>query len=233
MVKMLDSKKPNSIFLDIGANIGVHTVYMAARGFKVWSAEPITTNILKMWQSAILSECLENIRLFKNTVDMQRGLENKMAVDGENIGASQVIMPNESHNGIFEVSKSVLLKDLIEDMITYEQPKQVIDVILKIDIEHHECRAFLGSKEIFKDQRFDIPYIVMEWKFALRQKDKTLKYPESCPLNMLRDLTQLLVSSGYAAFDMAGKKLDTSQSYRWGLVNLVWQHESTPNIFQF
>ncbi len=37
--------------------------------------------------------------------------------------------------------------------------------VLKMDIEHYECRAFLGSPDIFRTPRLFIAYISMEWTF--------------------------------------------------------------------
>ncbi len=37
--------------------------------------------------------------------------------------------------------------------------------VLKMDIEHYECRAFLGSSDIFRNPRLFIAYISMEWTF--------------------------------------------------------------------
>ena len=37
--------------------------------------------------------------------------------------------------------------------------------VLKMDIEHYECRAFLGSPDIFTNPRLFIAYISMEWTF--------------------------------------------------------------------
>ncbi len=36
------------IVLDIGANIGPHTLFLASAGFDVWAVEPLNTNVVKV-----------------------------------------------------------------------------------------------------------------------------------------------------------------------------------------
>ena len=38
----------NAIFLDIGANLGIHALFAAKLGFKVWAIEPQAQNLKKV-----------------------------------------------------------------------------------------------------------------------------------------------------------------------------------------
>ena len=69
---------------------------------------------------------------------------------------------------------AILLSDIIDDIVkisdvtkTYKMKKMA--VVIKIDIESFECRAFLGSPKIFSNPRVYIPYIVMEWTYLLQE----------------------------------------------------------------
>ena len=62
-------------------------------------------------------------------------------------------------------SQSILLSDVFEDIANYVETNEKIPVILKMDIEAFECRAILGSKSVFDNHKFFIPYIIMEWNF--------------------------------------------------------------------
>ena len=47
--KLLDPFGTESaVFLDVGANLVCHTLYVAARGFRVWAVDPITMNHVKV-----------------------------------------------------------------------------------------------------------------------------------------------------------------------------------------
>ena len=40
--------KDDAIFLDIGANLGIHALFAARLGFKVWAIEPQIQNLKKV-----------------------------------------------------------------------------------------------------------------------------------------------------------------------------------------
>ena len=40
--------KRTTLFLDIGANLGIHTLYAAKMGFKTWAVEPQQRNLIKV-----------------------------------------------------------------------------------------------------------------------------------------------------------------------------------------
>ena len=61
-----------------------------------------------------------------------------------------------------------------------EQEQEKVTIVIKMDIESFECRALLGSTQIFQDPRLFIPYIVMDWSFlkhvsAVSQPQNLLK----------------------------------------------------------
>lgn len=43
--KYVDKK---TVFVDIGANLGIHALYAAKLGFKVWAVEPQQSNLMKV-----------------------------------------------------------------------------------------------------------------------------------------------------------------------------------------
>lgn len=45
---MLQAYGNETIFLDVGANIGTHLLFAAAKGYLVWGVEPQTTNLVKV-----------------------------------------------------------------------------------------------------------------------------------------------------------------------------------------
>ena len=45
---MLNEGTKKTIFLDVGANIGMHTLYAAKLGYAVWTVEPQKQNIIKV-----------------------------------------------------------------------------------------------------------------------------------------------------------------------------------------
>ena len=75
-----------------------------------------------------------------------------------------------------------------------------IPIVMKMDIETYECRALLGSPDIFQNDKIFIPYFVMEWFFSYEKKDGGHVYPSSCPQKMLQRMTDLLLGNDYVPF---------------------------------
>ena len=50
MISDILSKYANSdaLFLDVGANLGIHGLYMARLGYRVWAIEPQENNLIKV-----------------------------------------------------------------------------------------------------------------------------------------------------------------------------------------
>ena len=44
---------PDAIFLDIGANLGIHGLYIARLGYRVWAIEPQEKNLIKVLNDGI------------------------------------------------------------------------------------------------------------------------------------------------------------------------------------
>ena len=65
-----------------------------------------------------------------------------------------------------ETSSTVLLQDILLTIISRNEEKTV-NIVLKVDIELMECKAFLGSPKLFEFPA-KIPYILIEWNFNAR-----------------------------------------------------------------
>ena len=54
MLSCLHSRTNKVVFLDVGANIGSHTIPIAALGYHVWAVEPMQETFMKVTQKAII-----------------------------------------------------------------------------------------------------------------------------------------------------------------------------------
>eukprot|EP00095_Tigriopus_kingsejongensis_P008471 maker-scaffold18_size714446-snap-gene-3.26 protein:Tk08471 transcript:maker-scaffold18_size714446-snap-gene-3.26-mRNA-1 annotation:"hypothetical protein ARALYDRAFT_481533" len=72
LAKMLQVYGPEAILLDVGANIGSHTVFAAALGHKVWGVEPQLMNLVKVFHAVQMDGLEANVTLIQNTIDMNR-----------------------------------------------------------------------------------------------------------------------------------------------------------------
>ena len=89
--------------------------------------------------------------LVQNGLDEKRAIAT-MTIDHENNGRSKVDLATQTNlqvrNDPWAVQIStILFSDLIHEVVQKEDPSALV---MKIDIEFFECRAFLGKKNLLK-----------------------------------------------------------------------------------
>ena len=119
--------------------------------------------------------------------------------------------------------QTVLLGDVVKAVSETVTPVPS-QLLMKIDIELFECRAFLGSPEVItQSQAIPLIAVIMEWVF-LRENGA---YSEQCPKEKVIELTKLFLENGYTPFRVNGdrlqlEKLDSSNfGVEWKF-NVAW-----------
>ena len=140
------------VFLDIGANVGNHTLYMSRLVREVHAFEPY---------GAVLDELRNKIRLnrIKNVSIHQFGLSNKItempfySPQGGNLGTGS-FCPGFKAGGTLYKSLPVTTGDL------FVHENGVTDIrIIKIDVEGHERQVLEGLTETITAHR---PVVIFE-----------------------------------------------------------------------
>ena len=168
--KFINEKIPNSdeeIALDIGANIGNHSIFFSKYFKKVFAFEPNPkTYDLLLINSKLISQ--------KKIVPYNFGLSNNngnlsLKSNPSNIGASRIIsLPtNQLKNNITNI------KVKIADEIKSIQTEKIS--FIKIDVEGHEINALKGAENIIKSNK---PIIVFEQqaKEIKNQSSEVIEY---------------------------------------------------------
>jgi FkbM family methyltransferase len=147
------------ICVDVGANIGVHTILMSRYSQKIYSFEPIPF-IFEILEKNIHSNALQNVE------PMNKGLSNEsckstiyLNLDG-NLGGSSI--EHESSNSS-HVDISLVRGD---DLFSSKDIPQ-IDFI-KIDVEGHEAKVCTGLADTIRLHR---PIIALEWNSSQTRTD--------------------------------------------------------------
>ena len=123
--------------------------------------------------------------------------------------------------------RTVLLGDIFNEVKETVNPKPS-QILMKIDIELFECRAFLGSPEVLtQPQEIPIVAVIMEWEF-LRPNGT---YSEQCPKEKVIELTKLFLNNGYTPFQVNRDrlqltKLDTANFGVEWKKNVAWLSNS-------
>jgi FkbM family methyltransferase len=145
MLKDIGSRlKPGDLYLDIGANIGNHTLYVASLQCKVISFEP----------NSNLADVL------KRSVAVN-GYEDRVTVNnfglGKNEGRASFAFENKSNTGMQNLVEnrdgSIEIRTL--DSLTF--PQKI--AVMKIDVEQMEMDVLLGGEKVLRAHR---PIIYVE-----------------------------------------------------------------------
>jgi len=181
-----------SVFLDVGANIGYHSLFAASflKGSgKVYSFEPISY-LCKQLQDSIALNIIENIEVCNFGVAENDG-EAVIHMRAENIGASTLLTFPKIEKFDIKDTEKVAIKKL--DSFLGEDAK--VDVI-KIDVEGYELEALRGAASILRNNH---PVIFMEFSPVVYVQDYASK-----PL----ELIGFLKGFGYSFFSLDEKPLD-------------------------
>lgn len=139
----------NTAALDIGANIGNHSLYFSDFFKQVFSFEPSPrTYGLLSFNAALVSNIKTfNYGLSKATCSAELGTESK------NIGASKIINSSNKNNDAM-LKQTIALK-VLDDVNVTDLPIRLI----KIDVEGHEHEALSGAKKTIEKHQ---PIILFE-----------------------------------------------------------------------
>lgn len=154
------------VFLDIGANVGHHTLFAAMRSEKVIAFEPLLS-LSKQLEEKILSNKLTNIVLFKCALGNENVIATYVKPAGNNLGTGTFLKSEyegegEKVNLPIKIGDEVLLKHDLTDI-----------QFIKIDTEGFEPHVLKGLKITLDNCR---PIIFFEWTQGERKLVK-----QTCP----------------------------------------------------
>ena len=143
-----------AVFLDIGANIGYHSLYAATvvgKQGKVVSFEPLP-RLYNQMKKSVKENSFTNIVVHNVALSDEVGTGTLSLVD-ENVGASSL----QFVSGQRSVSESVTVT--LERLDSYSAEFDRLDMV-KIDIEGSEYEALKGAESLLRQHK---PVIVLEF----------------------------------------------------------------------
>ena len=137
-INWINKFKKNSIFFDVGANIGIYTLYSAVKiGNIVYSFEPHSVNYKNLLDSISLNG-LKNCYAFCFAVSDQTALSSIQVKDlYEGVADNIVGVRGDYYHGCVEMSLDFLVKKGILPQPDY----------IKIDVDGFEDKVVLGALE--------------------------------------------------------------------------------------
>jgi len=149
-------KKINTpVVLDIGANIGNHTLAFSTVASHVYAFEPLPA-VFELLDRNISDNRITNVDAFPFALsDTEEDATIFMVSEG-NVGASSFDQRDDNTQGI-------TVKKRIGDHVIAELGLKKLDLI-KLDVEAHEAFVLRGLKETLHQHK---PIITMEWNDPL------------------------------------------------------------------
>lgn len=145
-------KKGNTLF-DIGANVGMYTVYAGVRGVQVFSFEPESANYFVLNRNILLNKIEKNTKAYSIALNNESALSHLKLTSsvagsahttfGDNDAFKQNIMPTIFEQGAISLTL---------DQLVYEHHLPVPDFI-KIDVDGIESKIIEGSKRLLKEEK--------------------------------------------------------------------------------
>jgi len=156
----IDNFNKGDVFYDVGANIGVYSLYASKKKCKVYAFEPASNNY---------SSLLKNIEINKlNICSYGIGFSNKekisilnlvSTIEGDsqhNLNKSQKIYSRK-----FKFGQGTFITSL--DNLIYKHHFPIPNHI-KIDVDGHEKEILLGAKKILKSKKLKSVMIEINFK---------------------------------------------------------------------
>jgi FkbM family methyltransferase len=152
-IDWLNGMGPDDILYDIGANIGVYTLYAAVRrGLRVFSFEPSPFNFSTLSRNIVLNDLSENVSAFcvalSDKTVLDRLYLSSVETGAAHTGFKHAI--NEFGGQLKAVHAQATLGFTLDDFIAmFGAP---VPNYIKIDVDGAESLVIAGAQETLKNQ---------------------------------------------------------------------------------
>lgn len=220
VLRAMDMYK-TAVFLDIGANIGIYTVLVAAARRKVVAVDAMQENLAYITHSLNISGTSNYVRLLGNPVSDKVDTMYPVTDNKDNQGGTRLV-PASLLSQDAKIAGLAVNTTTMLDVLKFVNSNTVI---IKMDVEGFECKVLHPyllnhhqSSSIF------LPYIIMEWMHIKVNLDS------NCP--DLKGLVELLYNSGYRPYDLYKEKLIARESEDWSsYTDILWAHSEAAQLF--
>ena len=204
------TEHPDTLAIDIGANIGLYSLFAATLDQSVVAVEPFYDNVIRIHKAACIDGLYKRITLVTNAVSDKRHEVKALTPSTDNIGGQSLYnernktFSKEEMDANKYLVETILLDDLVEVLPKMPNGSEYTRAVLKIDIEGFEPLAFAHARRLFT--RLDIPIIFMEWGNLAKMTDFK---------DHINNMMSFLVQLNYTAFSNMYYELDNSKWMSW------------------
>jgi FkbM family methyltransferase len=145
-IAWIDGFSPNSVFFDVGANIGVFSVYAAASGHRVYAFDPVAENHATLQKNIEINGFGSIAACYCVAIDARNGV-GSLYVDQTNAGGtSQFDVRTEATQS----QRSSICRTL--DSLVFDDGMP-FPAHIKIDVDGNEDKVLAGADRTLVDQR--------------------------------------------------------------------------------
>ena len=191
----LITETPKAIFMDIGANVGHHSIFLSKFASQVLAFEPYP-KVNMQFKQQIAHNNISNIQIFENGLSDRRETLNYYAPTGNNEGIGSF---DESSIGKGNTSYGKLELQEGDQVIESDSWKNI--KLIKIDVEGFEKKVIKGLSRTIEEER---PVIVCE-----------ITYGQQLSFVSIKELSSYLPQN-YEILTFNTRKLDGSKDKRKG-----------------
>ena len=191
----LITETPKTIFMDIGANVGHHSIFLSKFASQVLAFEPYP-KVNMQFKQQIAHNNISNIQIFETGLSDRRETLNYYAPTGNNEGIGSF---DESSIGKGNTSYGKLELQEGDQVIESDSWKNI--KLIKIDVEGFEKKVIKGLSRTIEEER---PVIVCE-----------ITYGQQLSFGSIEELSSYLPQN-YEILTFNTRKLDGSKDKRKG-----------------
>jgi FkbM family methyltransferase len=175
----------DKVFVDVGANIGQHSLILSNYCKKVISFEPLPS-IYHQFRQSIELNGYQNIEL--HNLGCSNNKETReITIDPVNAGGSTLLFHN---NSLSNTKKEMVHLDKLDDILAHQK----VDVI-KIDVEGYEYFVLLGAEKTLANHK---PIIFIEY---------SPHFYESLETGMSKKLYDLIKKHNYSVYNFQSNRM--------------------------
>lgn len=189
----IESFSSDETLLDIGANVGLYTMYASKRGHRVWSIEPLAENYFILQRNIFINQ-LKNVQAFcaciynENKIDTLKvrntGFGQASNSFHENLGAY-----NEQYDWTYE-------QGVLGFSLDYFSNQTEIPNHIKIDVDGHELKVLQGAKATLSNPKL---------------KSILIEMNEESP--KFKDILKLMSNSGFDVKEKLHSEMMNNEKY--------------------
>ncbi len=168
----------NTIFIDIGANIGIATCLLANKSKLCISIEPCTSTYIQLVRN-IKRNKFTNVIPIKALIDNKSGIENMTSIAFSGINQkkehikdnpyiSESFVKNQ-YEQVLAISLDALLVSFLEDQYSFSKQ---INLVIKLDVERNELNVLKGASKLLN---LNIPIVISVDSFSQENQNEIEK----------------------------------------------------------